>query len=171
MIELTLDDSDAKRGLAQLLRNATNNQPMMKGLAIKLESMTTENFESESWGGDKWKELRYSPKGKGKKLHRSGELEDSITSKTSENFARIGSNMVYAAIHHMGGKTSAHKIVPKNKKGLAFGGIVRKAVNHPGSEIDPRPYLPINGEGKLQDDGEERLLDVVVAALKKDVYR
>ena len=79
--------------------------------------------------------------------------------------------MVYAAIHHMGGKTSAHKIVPKNKKGLAFGGIVRKAVNHPGSEIDPRPYLPINGEGKLQDDGEERLLDVVVAALKKDVYR
>ena len=47
MIELTLDDSDAKRGLAQLLRNATNNQPMMKGLAIKLESMTTENFESE----------------------------------------------------------------------------------------------------------------------------
>ena len=163
MIELTLDDSDAKRGLAQLLRNATNNQPMMKGLAIKLESMTTENFESESWGGDKWKELRYSPKGKGKKLHRSGELEDSITSKTSENFARIGSNMVYAAIHHMGGKTSAHKIVPKNKKG--------KAVNHPGSEIDPRPYLPINGEGKLQDDGEERLLDVVIAALKKDVYR
>ena len=163
MIELTLDDSDAKRGLAQLLRNATNNQPMMKGLAIKLESMTTENFESESWGGDKRKELRYSPKGKGKKLHRSGELEDSITSKTSENFARIGSNMVYAAIHHMGGKTSAHKIVPKNKKG--------KAVNHPGSEIDPRPYLPINGEGKLQDDGEERLLDVVIAALKKDVYR
>ena len=163
MIELTLDDSDAKRGLAQLLRNATNNQPMMKGLAIKLESMTTENFESESWGGDKWKELRYSPKGKGKKLHRSGELEDSITSKTSENFARIGSNMVYAAIHHMGGKTSAHKIVPKNKKG--------KAVNHPGSEIDPRPYLPINGQGKLQEDGEERLLDVVIAALKKDVYR
>ena len=169
MIELTLDDSDAKRGLAQLLRNATNNKPMMKGLAMELESLTTENFESESWGGDKWKDLRYARKGK--KLHRSGELEDSIISKADENFARIGSNMVYAAIHHMGGKTSAHKIVPKNKKGLAFGGIVRKAVNHPGSQIDARPYLPINGKGKLQDDAEERLLDVVIAALKKDVYR
>lgn len=171
MIELTLDDSDAKRGLAQLLRNATNNKPMMKGLAMELESLTTENFESESWGGDKWKDLRYARKGKGKKLHRSGELEDSITSKADANFASIGSNMVYAAIHHMGGKTKAHKIKPKNKKGLAFGGIVRRAVNHPGSEIDPRPYLPINGKGKLQDDGEERLLDVVMAALKKDVYR
>ena len=169
MIELTLDDSDAKRGLAQLLRNATNNQSMMKGLAITLESMTQDNFQDESWGGDKWKDLRYSRKGK--KLHRSGELEDSITSDYSQNFAQIGSNMVYAAIHHMGGKTSAHKIVPKNKKGLAFGGIVRKAVNHPGSQIDARPFLPINGKGKLQGDGEERLLDVVIAALKKDVYR
>ena len=160
MIELTLDDSDVKRGLAQLLRNATHNQPMMKGLAGELELMTQDNFESESWGGDKWKDLKYPPKKKGKKFHRSGDLEDSITSKSGKDFARIGSNMVYAAIHHMGGKTSAHN-----------GGIVRKAVNHPGSEIDPRPYLPINGEGKLQDDGEERLLDVVVAALKKDVYR
>ena len=49
--------------------------------------------------------------------------------------------------------------------------LKNKIVNHPGSQIDARPYLPINGEGKLQDDGEERLLDVVVAALKKDVYR
>ena len=157
MIELTLDDSDTKRGLAQLLRNATNNQPMMKGLAIELESLTTKNFESESWGGDKWKDLKYPRKG-GKKLHRTGELEDSIASESGQNFARIGSNMVYAAIHHMGGKTSAHR-------------IVRKAVNHPGSQIDARPYLPINGQGKLQEDGEERLLDVVIAALKKDVYR
>ena len=170
MIELTLDDSDTKRGLAQLLRNATNNQPMMKGLAIELESLTTKNFESESWGGDKWKDLKYPRKG-GKKLHRTGELEDSIASESGQNFASIGSNMVYAAIHHMGGKTSAHKITPKNKQGLAFGGIVRKVVNHPGSQIDARPYLPINGQGKLQEDGEERLLDVVIAALKKDVYR
>ena len=169
MIELTLDDSDAKRGLAQLLRNATNNRPMMKGLAITLESMTQDNFQNESWGGDKWGDLRYGRKGK--KLHRSGELEDSIASESGQNFARIGSNMVYAAIHHMGGKTSAHKITPKNKQGLAFGGIVRKVVNHPGSQIDARPYLPINGQGKLQEDGEERLLDVVIAALKKDVYR
>ena len=73
--------------------------------------------------------------------------------------------------HPFGLKIPHTAIIPKNKKGLAFGGIVRKAVNHPGSEIDPRAYLPINGEGKLQDDGEERLLDVVVAALKKDVYR
>lgn len=49
--------------------------------------MTTENLRVESWGGDKWKGFDIPPRVKGKKLHRSGELEDSITGKTSENFA------------------------------------------------------------------------------------
>ena len=77
--------------------------------------------------------------------------------------------MIYAAIHHLGGKTSAHKITVKNKKALAFGGLVRKSVNHPGSAIDARPYLPLNGDGELQKGGEERLLNIVLDALKKDV--
>ena len=169
MITLSVDLTDAKRGLAQLLHNATDTRPMMRGLAVELESMTDENFESESWGGQPWTDLKYPVAGQSKKLYRSGELKDSITSKATNITATIGTNLVYAAIQHLGGKTSAHKITAKNKKALAFGGIVRKSVNHPGSEIDARPYLPINGAGELQSDGEERLLDIVILALKKGV--
>ena len=53
MIEITLDDSDLQRGLSQLLRNATQTAPMMRGMAQELESLTKDNFASESWGGDK----------------------------------------------------------------------------------------------------------------------
>ena len=168
-IELRVDLSDANRGLAQLLHNATNTQPMMRGLATELETMTDENFESESWGGQQWADLKYPVAGQSKKLYRSGELKDSITSKATNTTATIGTNMIYAAIQHMGGKTSAHKIAPKNKKVLAFGGSFAKYVNHPGSNIDARPYLPISGDGKLQDGGEERLLEIVLTALKKGV--
>lgn len=168
-IELRVDLSDANRGLAQLLHNATNTQPMMRGLATKLETMTDENFESESWGGQQWADLKYPVAGQSKKLYRSGELKDSITSKATNTTATIGTNMIYAAIQHLGGKTSAHKITAKNTKALAFGGIFRKSVNHPGSDIEARGYLPINGDGELQSGGEERLLDVVLIALEKGV--
>lgn len=169
MITLSVDLTDAKRGLAQLLHNATDTRPMMRGLTVELETMTDENFESESWGGQAWTDLKYPVAGQSKKLYRSGELKDSITSKATNTTATIGTNMIYAAIQHLGGKTSAHKITAKNKKSLAFGGIARKSVNHPGSEIDARPYLPIKGDGELQSDGEERLLDIVLLALKKGV--
>lgn len=38
MIEITLDDSDLQRGLSQLLRNATQTAPMMRGMAQELET-------------------------------------------------------------------------------------------------------------------------------------
>lgn len=169
MIKFELDDSDAKHGLAQLLRNATDTRPMMNGIVAELEAMTTENFETESWGGEDWADLKYPREGAYKKLYKTGELSDSITGKSTGTTAQIGTNMIYAAIQHMGGTTEAHKIVPKNKQVLAFGGGFAKYVNHPGSEIDARPYLPINGDGELQSDGAERLLDVTISALKKGV--
>ena len=60
----------------------------------------------------------------------------------SNTQAVIGSDRKYAAIHQLGGKTAAHKIRPKRKKALAFGGGVYKSVNHPGSKIPARPFFP-----------------------------
>lgn len=50
----------------------------------------------------------------------------------------IGSNVKYAAIHEFGGKTPPRTIYPRKKKALAFGGVVVKKVNHPGSKIPAR---------------------------------
>lgn len=53
----------------------------------------------------------------------------------------IGSNVVYAHILEEGGNTPPHKIVARNAKALAFNGIFRRSVNHPGSHIEGRHYV------------------------------
>ena len=167
MITLEIDDDDFHRGLGRLLKNATNARPMMRAIATEMTSITEDNFERESFGSDRWEKSQRATDENGKTLQKRGQLAASITSQVGNDFARIGSNKKYAAIHHLGGKTKAHKIRPKKKKALAFGGLVLKSVNHPGSDIPARPYLPIAGGNKLQPGAEERLLDIALDALAK----
>lgn len=167
MIKIEIDDSKLKYGLGQLLKNATTTRPMMNSIAMELTSLTEDNFADEAWGGSKWKSSAAAKARQGRALQDTGQLAASISTKAGNDFARIGTNKTYAAIHHFGGKTSAHKIVVKKKKALAFGGIVRKSVNHPGSTIPARPFLPIDENGNLQNGAEESILDIALIALQK----
>lgn len=151
----------------------------MAAIAAELQSMTEDNFESESWGGQKWdrSERARSERAKnesGKTLQLSGILASSIQTSSGNDFARIGTNMKYAAIHHLGGQTKAHEIRAKNKKSLAFlnsGGdsVHVKSVQHPGSKIPARRFLPIDGSHQLQSDGKKRILDVVMDSLSRSI--
>lgn len=156
MIKISVDSRDMERGLSQLLQNIQNRRQMMVGVAAELLSMTEDNFESESWGGDKWKETHRG----GKKLQLSGQLAASINTQSGNDFARIGSNKKYAAIHHLGGeiqaKNAEYLMIPIGNGRFAC----KKSVS-----IPARPYLPIDGSGKLQANGEKRILDVVKDAL------
>lgn len=58
MLEIKLDAERLDHGLSTLLNNATNTRAMMRGIATELLSMTEENFESEGWGGQRWKQSR-----------------------------------------------------------------------------------------------------------------
>lgn len=144
MLKISLDSSDFDRSIGNLLSNIQNRRPMMDGIAAELLSMAEDNFETESWGGDKWKSSqRAQTETNGKTLQLSGQLAGSLSTHSSNHFARIGSNKPYAAIHHLGGQAGRNRSV----------------------SIPARPYLPINGSGNLQADGKKRLLDVVKTAL------
>ena len=147
MITIDIDSKDLQRGLGQLLQNATDTRPMMRAIATEMVSLTEDNFESESWGGKKWSRSRRSSKNGGKTLQLSGQLAASISTQVGNDFARIGSNKKYAAIHHLGGQA----------------GKGRKAT------IPARPYLPISGTGQLQPGAERTLVDITLKALKKGV--
>lgn len=145
MIKISVDSRDLERGLSQLLENVQNRRPMMNAVATELQSMTEDNFESESWGGNKWKDSKRAKNEGGKTLQKSGQLAASLTTQSGNDFARIGSNKVYAAIHHLGGQAGrGHKV-----------------------SLPARPYLPINGLGNLQADGEKQILDIVKEALAR----
>lgn len=143
MLNIDLDISQVEAGLGRLLANARDTRPMMRGIAMELLSLTEDNFESESWGGEKWPQSRRAAETGGKTLQKSGQLAASIESKAGNGYARIGSNKVYAAIHHLGGKAGRNKKV----------------------HIPARPYLPMNSDGKLQHRAEENILQVALDAL------
>ena len=103
MLEIKLDAERLDHGLNTLLKNATNTRAMMRGIASELLSMAEDNFESESWGGQRWKQSRRAADEGGKTLQKSGQLAASLTTQVGSNYARIGSNKKYAAIHHLGG--------------------------------------------------------------------
>ncbi|WP_165009649.1 phage virion morphogenesis protein [Neisseria yangbaofengii] len=143
MLEISLDASRLEHGLGQLLKNATNTRPMMRAIATEMVSLTEDNFENESWGGEKWKQSKSAANG-GKTLQLTGQLAASISTKVGNDFAQIGSNKKYAAIHHLGGQA----------------GRGRKVT------MPARPYLPINGSGQLQPRAEKKLIDIAIESLK-----
>ena len=129
---------------------------MMQGIAAELLSMTEDNFERESWGNEPWQPTHRG----GKILQLSGHLAASIHTLATNQRAQIGSNKIYAAIHHIGGDIHAQN-VPYLMIPLGSGRFARKT----SVTIPARPYLPINGNGALQSDGKSRILDVARDAL------
>ena len=132
------------------------------GLALK--DVTKEAFKNEAdpATGTKWESLK-NPRGPLAKSPGSTSpiLKDRGTLRRSISFNAfpdgsviIGSNMVYARLHQEGGQTKAHDIRPRNTKALAFLGICRKLVHHPGSKIPARPFLgvPKDFERQFFDD-------------------
>ena len=134
---------------------------MMQGIAAELLSMTEDNFERESWGNEPWQPLKYRS---GKALQLNGILAGSIHSLATNQTAKIGTNIAYAAIHHIGGeihaKNTPYLMIPLGNGRFAC----KKSVT-----IPARPYLPINANGELQSDGATRILDVVKDALAHGV--
>jgi len=121
------------------------------------------NFDGEKTpDGTQWEPSARAREAGGKTLQDKGHLRDSYTYQVdlASESVEVGSNMIYAAIHHFGGKTKPHVIKPKNKKALAFGGVVVKQVNHPGSNIPSRAAL-----GLTQHD-EAEIGEIVI-----DFYR
>jgi phage gpG-like protein len=89
---------------------------------------------------------------------RTGTLRRSINLKVEtpaegEVVGSVGTNLVYARIHELGGQTKPHVITPRAGKVLCFTRAGRAAsksegnlafariVNHPGSKIPARPFL------------------------------
>ena len=147
MLHISIDSQNFERGMAQLLHNVENRRPITASLATELLSMTEDNFASESWGGQAWKQSQRAQREQGKTLQKSGQLAASLSTQYTNDFARIGTNKPYSAIHPIGGQAGRnHKV-----------------------SIPARPYLPINSSGNLQSGGEKRLLDIIKQSLARGI--
>jgi len=117
-IEIKVDDKEIQQLLKKLISKTENLRPLMKNIAGIMLDSVEENFEREG-RPDKWQGLakttikQRTKKGywPGRILQVRGELAASITSKSDENSAVVGTNKVYAAIHQFGGDTGRNKKV------------------------------------------------------------
>lgn len=138
MIEVKINDEELTRTLGHLVAGLRDPRGLMRALAGVLETETETNFARQ--GRPRW--LGLSPRtlrrrGSGAQiLQDTGQLAGSVATDYGSDFARIGSNKVYAAIHQFGGQAGRGKKVT----------------------IKARPYLPSESDGSLQAAAREGIL-------------
>lgn len=151
MIEIKINTLELESRLNEAAAKISNTRPLMGEMARIMRNAVIENFEAG--GRPAWK-ARISG-GSHALLQKSGRLRNSIAPSHTANEAVVGTNVKYAAIHHFGGQTAPHTILPKKGKALKFGGRFAKRVNHPGSKIPARPFM------RLQPEDEQDLVNAV----------
>ncbi|EIJ33322.1 phage virion morphogenesis protein [Thiothrix nivea] len=175
VIAIDIDTSSLQEGFNRLLTAVQDLTPVMQAIGLKLVENTQERFLSNvSPDGDKWKERKYETDDtKGRKIltGHGPHLRNSITYRASAHQVEVGTNLVYAAIHQFGGKTSPHKIAAKRGKSLAFGvnpnakkkgdPWLVKSVNHPGSKMPARPFLGLSA------DDEQDIMDIIETHIER----
>jgi phage virion morphogenesis protein len=151
-ITIKMDGADAVRErLREISSRVSNMSPIMKAIGDRIVEQTKKRFEAggPAPDGTPWvKPKTPNPKRRGT-LRVSDQLRDSIRAQMiGNNAVAIGTNKIYAAIHHFGGRTAAHIIRPRNKKALFWPGAGHpvKSVKHPGSVLPARPFLGLSRE-------------------------
>lgn len=117
---------DITKFLNEAAKKLSDLTPLMKTARVFLKKTVDENFETEGehtgkkWKAwkEKWKKQRIKMgRDDGKILNLDGGLRRSILAKHGSDFALVGTNKKYAAIHNFGGNKSLkrNKTMPKRE--------------------------------------------------------
>jgi len=149
-MQIHVNDTEVNKALADLTARMRNLQPVMKEIGEIVRTSVERNFAAG--GRSKWDESARVKREGGQTLSLTGRLRRSFARpdavQAGKDRVAIGTNVVYAAIHQLGGKTGPHTITAKKAKALFWPGARHpvKSVNHPGSVIPPRPFLMVQNE-------------------------
>jgi len=139
--DIELNDHELRRALVKVWGKLSDSRPLMASIAHELLSATKEAFIDEGPG---WPLLapstlaarEASGHGAHPILRLSNALSRSIVSRHSKDQAVLGTNLIYAAIHQLGGRAGRHHSVT----------------------IPARAYLPIGEDRALTGRVRERVL-------------
>lgn len=166
MIQVSINSRRVREALQALAERAMDSTPVMRDVSGVLLDAAQRAFldQADPTTGAKWPALATSTvqaRGSdGPILRLSGQLMTSLQTEHGADYAVVGTNKVYAAIHQFGGTIRPHDIRPRHGKALAFNGVVVGRVRHPGATIPARPFL-----GLGESDAEE-VVDLVQTYLR-----
>lgn len=152
MVVIQVDAARAERWFGEMLRRAQDLSGLMLDIGETLTESTQDRFKSGiAPDGTPWLPLK---DGSGRKpLLDTGRMRDDISPSSGPDWVEIRAGAKQAVWHQTG--TDPYVILPKNGKGLAFNGMVRRKVNHPG--LPARPFIGLSAED------ENRIERLVVA--------
>jgi phage virion morphogenesis protein len=133
-----------KRKLEEIGQHISNTAPLMKEMGNYLYNITRDSFDNEKDpNGRDWSPIKtnaYQSKYYSKMLYQEGDLQDKFIYQTSKSEVVIGTNAnnngyLYPAVHQFGTKDG---------------------------KIQARAFMPITLDGKLYDDVEKELEEIVI---------
>ena len=167
-VTLTIDDEQVRRLLAQIAERGTNLQPALSAVGALVKESIRTNFAQ---GGrlTPWQAIKNRD---GQPLRDTGRLMNSITRQVTEREVTVGTNVVYAAVHHFGAKKGSFGTVTATVKphtrliNQVFGKRLAKAkqisvgghqrtMRLPWGDIPARPFMLV------QDDDLVEIKDIL----------
>lgn len=136
---------DVRRRVAAAIVATDKPDRLMKSIAGTLESSTRRRFRTnKAPDGAPWKPSIRAALNGGRTLFDKGHLSNSITSASDDHTAMVGTNLIYALIHQVGGVISA-KGGGMLKFSLPGGGFAQVAK----VTIPARPYIGVSIEDRV----------------------
>lgn len=126
---IEIDDAEVRAALAALVAASEDLAPAMERIGGMLVASSLHRFESETGpDGRRWTpSIRALFEG-GQTLTDRGHLRGSLTYAAGPTSVEVGTNLVYAAIHQLGGKAGRGHT----------------------AEIPARPYLGVDGDDRAE---------------------
>lgn len=104
MLTIKVNSAQVQAMLDKVAERAKNMTPLMRQIAATMKDSVEENFATEGVSiGTPWKKSQRAIKQGGKTLQDTGRLAASISAKSTNTEAIVGTNVEYAAIHQFGG--------------------------------------------------------------------
>lgn len=163
-IKLDLSTDALAAALAKLAAADTDVLPAMQQIGSFMEAETLLRFEREAGpSGSKWPPSLRAKHSGGQTLTDTARLRQSIVSEATANSAAVGTNLVYAAIHQLGGtiKRDARQQTIYHSYDKRSGELSRRFVKKGKSnfardvqvkayeiKIPARPFLGINEQSE-----------------------
>jgi len=158
-LTLTIDDQQVRRLLERIAERGANLQPALSAVGDLVKESIRTNFVQEGRPMP-WKPVKNRD---GQPLRDTGRLMNSITRKTTGHEVRVGTNVIYAALHHYGAEkgsfgTFVHMVKSHNRRVTqAFGKPLKfpvwatvhphaREVSLPRGDIPARPFMLVQDE-------------------------
>ncbi len=111
-ISMDFDDAEVRAALGRMVGRLANPAPVLDEIGGRLVRSTIRRFELERGpDGMPWKPSRRAQEEGGQTLTDTARLRSSITHRVSGDAVEVGTNVIYGAIHQLGGQAGRGRSV------------------------------------------------------------